>query len=319
MTGEIFNPETDRIVSVTLDPNTITSVDPDEVHERRIAIYDLLENNAFFPARVAATGPFALHLSITGNYVVFDVRHRESFEPISAHYLSLSAFKGLIRDYFRVRESYYEAIKSASTNKIEAVDMGRRGLHNQAAELLKQRLGNKLEMDMGTARRLFTLICAIQPYAIRVNEQDSQLPTILFVCSMNSVRSPMAAALARYLFPGKLIARSAGARSGRADSFVHTAMEELGIDMSVHTPHTMDELVATRFELVVTLSDEARQAVLERPLDAAGTEHWATEDPTLVQGSRAVRLAAYQQLRDGLKKRIGERLASVVSRGSQPV
>ncbi len=318
MNGVIFNPETDRIVSITLDPNTIISLDPDEVHERRIAIYDLLENNAFFPARVTAIGPFALHISIMGNYMVFDVRHRESFEPIAAHYMSLSPFRGLIRDYFRVRESYYEAIKSASTYQIEAVDMGRRGLHNEAAELLKQRLTNKLEMDMETARRLFTLICAIQPYATRIDERDSQLPTILFVCSMNSVRSPMAAALARYLFPGKLIARSAGAHSGKADNFVHAAMEELGIDMSVHTPHTMDELVATRFDLVITLSEEARKAVENRALDTAELEHWTIEDPTLIEGSHAVRLAAYQQLRDGLKKRIGERLAALVSKGSQP-
>jgi uncharacterized protein (UPF0262 family)/protein-tyrosine-phosphatase len=318
MTDLDFNKETDHITSVTLDPNTIISIDPDEVHERRIAIFDLLEENAFKPARVKATGPFALHISIVGNYVVFDVRHPESFEPIAAHYLSLSPFRGLIRDYFRVRDSYYEAIRSASTLHIEAVDMGRRGLHNDAAEVLRQRLTNKLNMDMNTARRLFTLLCAIQPYATRIDERDSQLPTILFVCSMNSVRSPMAAALARYLFPGKLIARSAGARSGKADGFVHAAMEELGIDMSVHTPHTLSELVATKFDLVVTLSDEARQAVDRRALDAGEIEHWDTEDPTLVQGSRQARLAAYHQLRDGLKKRIGQRVQALISKGSQP-
>ncbi len=317
MSEPSFNAETDRIISITLDPNTIISIDPDEVHERRIAIYDLLEKNAFYPARVTATGPFALHLSITGNHVVFDVRHPESFEPIAAHYLSLSPFRGLIRDYFRVRDSYYEAIKSASTMHIEAVDMGRRGLHNDAAELLRHRLTNKLVMDMNTARRLFTLLCAIQPYAARIDEHHSQLPTVLFVCSMNSVRSPMAAALSRYLFPNRLIARSAGARSGKADGFVHAAMEELGIDMSVHTPHTMDELVATRFDLVVTLSEEAREAVAHRPLDAKKTEHWQTDDPTLVEGSRDVKLAAYHQLRDGLKRRIGERMQSIVSGGSQ--
>lgn len=319
MAEPVFNSDTDRIVSITLDPNTITSIDPDEVHERRIAIFDLLEENAFLPARVNATGPFALHLSIIGNYVVFDVRHPESFEPIAAHYLSLSPFRGLIRDYFRVRDSYYEAIKSASTLHIEAVDMGRRGLHNDAAEVLRQRLTNKLTMDMNTARRLFTLLCAIQPYAARINERDSQLPIVLFVCSMNSVRSPMAAALARHLFPGKLIARSAGARSGKADGFVHAAMEELGVDMSVHTPHTLHELVATKFDLVITLSKEAKEAVDKRGLDARLVEHWDTEDPTLVEGSRELKLAAYHQLRDGLKKRIGERMQHWISHGSQTI
>lgn len=311
MSEQKFDAKTDHITAVTLDPGTIISLNPDEAHERRVAIFDLLEENAFFPARVTAKGPFALHMSIIGNSVVFDIRHPQSFEPIAAHYLSLTPFRELIRDYFRVRESYYEAIKSASPYQIEAVDMGRRGLHNDAAELLRQRLDNKLEMDMGTARRLFTLLCAVQPYADRQDEQNAQLPTILFVCSMNSVRSPIAAALARFMFPGKVISRSAGARSGKADGFVYAAMEELGIDMSVHTPHTMDELVATKFDLVITLSDEARQAVEKRKLDATKIEHWETEDPTLIEGSRDAKLAAYHQLRDGLKKRIFERLEPV--------
>src|SRR5690606_2119395 len=217
--------ETDRIVTVTLDPSTITSTDPDEVHEWRVATYDLIESNRFYPARVAARGPYALHLSIVGNHIVLDVRDPETFSPIAAHYLSLTPFRGLIRDYFRIRESYYDAIRSASTYQIEAVDMGRRGLHNQAAELLIERLRNKLVMDLETARRLFTLVCAVQPYAARVSERDSELPTILFVCAMNSVRSPIAAALARKHFPGRLVARSAGVRSGKADHFVHQVME----------------------------------------------------------------------------------------------
>lgn len=313
MSEREFNKEQDHIISVTLDPGTIISLNPDEAHERRVAIYDLVEENTFFPARVKAEGPYALHMSIIGNSVVFDVRHPQNFKPIAAHYLSLTPFRGLIRDYFRVRDSYYEAIKSGSTYQIEAVDMGRRGLHNDAAQLLRDRLGNKLEMDMDTARRLFTLLCAIQPYATRIDERDSQLPTILFVCSMNSVRSPIAAALARYVFPGKLISRSAGARSGKADGFVHAAMEELGIDMSVHTPHTMDELVATKFDLVITLSEEARVAVAKRNLDAKEVEHWETEDPTLVEGSRALCLAGYHELRDSLKKRILTRLPPILS------
>lgn len=319
LTDPDLNPATDKIVSVTLDPNTITSSDPDEVHEWRNAIFDLVEENAFRPARVKTNGPFALHISIMGNYIVFDVRNPENFEPIAAHYLSLTPFRDLIRDYFRIRESYYEAIKTASTYQIEAVDMGRRGLHNDAADLLRFRLDNKLEMDANTARRLFTLICAIQPYAARIDERDSGLPTVLFVCSMNSVRSPMAAALARHQFPGKLISRSVGSRSGIADGMVHQAMAPLGIDMSVHTPHTMDELVATHFDLVVTLSDEARAAVAERDLHADEIEHWDTEDPTLVEGNRDTRLAAYVQLRDGLMRRIGERLEPLVLKGSHRI
>src|SRR5690606_18998238 len=97
---------TDRLVTVTLDPNTITSINPDEVHEWRVAIYDLLEDNSFRPTRVTATGPFALHMSIIGNSIVLDVRHPETFQPIAAHYLSLTPFRRLIRDYFRIRDAY---------------------------------------------------------------------------------------------------------------------------------------------------------------------------------------------------------------------
>jgi uncharacterized protein (UPF0262 family)/protein-tyrosine-phosphatase len=312
-----FDPETDRIVTVTLDPSTITSINPDEVHEWRIAIYDLLEENKFAPARVKSIGPYALHVSIVGNYIVLDVRNPETFQPIAAHYLSLTPFRRLIRDYFRIRDSYYEAIKSASSFQIEAVDMGRRAMHDEAAELLRTRLDNKLEMDLNTARRLFTLICAVQPYASRIDERVSELPTALFVCSMNSVRSPIAAALARKLFPGRLIARSAGVESGKVDGFVHEVMEEIGIDMSIHTPHTMDELVANHFDLVVTLSADAPEAVERRGLEMGSIEHWPVDDPTTVEGNREAVLSAYRTLRDTLQKQVRERLAPLVAGGSQ--
>lgn len=309
----------DRLVTVTLDPNTITSIDPDEVHEWRIAIYDLLEDNAFRPARVQAEGPFALHVSIVGNYILLDVRDPETFKPIAAHYLSLTPFRRLIRDYFRIRDAYYEAIRSAQPFQIETVDMARRGMHNEAAELLRARLENKLIIDLNTARRLFTLICAVQPYASRIDEATSQLPSVLFVCSMNSVRSPMAAALARQAFPGRLIARSVGVNGGKADSFVHEVMEEVGIDMSVHTPHILDELVANHFDLVVTLSDDAPEAVAKKGLEAGAVEHWQVADPSLTEGSREAMLGAYRALRDSLGRRVRERLEPLVAHAAQVV
>ena len=308
---------TDRIETVTLDPLTITTIDPDVAHEWRVAIYDLVEKNRLYPARVSVPGPYALHLSIIGNYILLDIRNPESFTPIAAHYLSLSPFRGLIRDYFRIRESYFEAIRSAQPNQIEAVDMGRRGLHNEAADLLRTRLTGKLEMDHETARYLFTLICAVQPYASRVDERESGLPTVLFVCSMNSVRSPIAAALTRKIFPGRLIARSAGVRSGQADGFVHEVMQEIGVDMSVHTPHTLDELAATRFDLVITLSDDAQQTVDKRKMEVGRREHWSTADPTIVEGSRKTCLAAYRDLRTTLEEKITSGLESLVTGGSQ--
>ena len=317
LTPRDFDAETDKVIAVTLDPNPISSVNPDEVHEWRIAIHDLVESNKFAPARVSAKGPYALHVSIVGNYIVLDVRHPETYEPIAAHYLSLTPFRRLIRDYFRIRDSYYEAIKTSSPFQIEAVDMARRGLHDEAAELLRARLANKVILDLNTARRLFTLTCAVQPYASRIDERDSDLPTVLFVCSMNSVRSPIAAALARKFYPGRLIARSAGVRSGKADSFVHEVMEEIGIDMSVHTPHTMDELAANRFDLVVTLSSDAREAVAARHLETGAEEHWPTADPTTVEGNREAVVSAYRTLRDSLQQQVRARLEPLVAGGSQ--
>src|SRR5690606_15017693 len=145
-------------------------------------------------------------------------------------------------------------------------------------------------------------------YAARITEQESELPTVLFVCSMNSVRSPMAAALARKLYPGQLIARSAGVRSGKVDHFVHEIMAEIGIDMSVHTPHTMDELMASHFDLIVTLAPDAADAVARRGLEATTFEHWPMPDPTEVEGSRSERLSAYRALRAMLEERLRERL-----------
>ena len=114
-----------------------------------------------------------------------------------------------------------------------------------------------------------------------------------------------------------LLARSAGARSGKADAMVQSVMEPLGIDMSVHTPHTMDELVRTHFDLVITLSDEAENAVADRDLDADAVEHWQVEDPTELEGNRDTRLAAYAGLRDHLSRLIRQRMDALIANGSQ--
>jgi uncharacterized protein (UPF0262 family)/protein-tyrosine-phosphatase len=309
----------DRISTVTLDPYTITSITPDAEHEWRLAIDELVEDNRFRPARSGTEGPYALHLSIMGNYISLDIRTADSFEPIAAHFLSLSPFSGLIRDYFRIRDAYFAAVRSGSTFQIEAVDMGRRGLHNEAADLLISRLKGKIDMDHETARRVFTLICAVQPYAARIDPRDQTLPLVLFVCSMNSVRSPMAAALARQAFPSEVIARSAGVRNGVIDGFVHQVMDEKGVDMSAHTPHTLDELASLHFDLVVPLSDEAAEAVAARKIQASSIERWEVPDPSQSDGSRDQRLAAYREVRDLLERRVRDRLSPLVAGGSQSV
>ncbi len=313
---QVFGAE-ERIATVTLDPYTITSITPDAEPEWRIAINELTDENHFRPVRSGVKGPFALHLSIMGNYIMIDIRTADSFEPITAHYLSLSPFSGLIRDYFRIRDAYFAAVKSGSTFKIEAVDMGRRGLHNEAADMLIARLKGKVEMDHETARRLFTLICSVQPYAARIDPRDATLPLVLFICSMNAVRSPMAAALARRAFPEGVIARSAGVRNGVIDGFVHQVMDEIGIDMSAYTPHSLDELASLHFDLVVPLSDEAADEVAARKIDAAAIERWEVPDPSHQGGSREQRLSAYRELRDLLDRKVRDRLSPLTAGGSQ--
>ena len=150
-----------RIVDLTLDEKIVVRRGPDVEHERKVAIYDLLEENTFQPAG-AQPGPYDLHLSIEENRLVFDVRLATATdETYGKIMLSLTPFRKLIKDYFLICESYYDAIKTAAPAQIEAIDMGRRGLHNEGSELLKDRLQGKIEMDFDTSRRLFTLICVL--------------------------------------------------------------------------------------------------------------------------------------------------------------
>jgi uncharacterized protein (UPF0262 family) len=149
-----------RLVGVTLDEESIGRSNPDIEHERKVAIYDLIEQNFFAPDEHEEEGPFALHLSITGNRLVFDVR-REDGTPVVAHLFSLSPLRRIVKDYFLICDSYYQAIRTATPDKIEAIDMGRRGVHNEGSRILIERLKGKVKVDIDTARRLFTLISVL--------------------------------------------------------------------------------------------------------------------------------------------------------------
>lgn len=149
----------DRLARVVLDEASIGRGSPDQEHERAIAIWDIVEANHFaVPGR--EDGPYALKLGLVENKLAFEIQS-ESGEPVMTHLLSLTPFRRVIRDYRTVCESYYEAIRTASPQKIESIDMGRRGLHNEAAELLVERLQGKVDIDFDTARRIFTLIFAL--------------------------------------------------------------------------------------------------------------------------------------------------------------
>lgn len=152
-------PPTSRIARVTLDERSVVRRNPQIEHERAVAIYDLIEENSFILVD-GPPGPYDLSLGIEDNRLVLDIGN-ESAEPVAKHILSLTPFRRIVKDYFTVCESYYEAIKRSSPSHIEAIDMGRRGLHNEGAELLRERLAGKIELDSNTARRLFTLICVL--------------------------------------------------------------------------------------------------------------------------------------------------------------
>ena len=148
-----------RLIAVTLDESSIGRGNPDQEHERAIAIYDIVEENTFgVPDH--DNGPYTLHLAIVEKKLAFEVKAADGSGCLT-HYLSLTPLKRVIKDYEFICDSYYKAIRSASPAQIEAIDMGRRGLHNEASELLVQRLEGKVEIDFDTARRLFTLIYAL--------------------------------------------------------------------------------------------------------------------------------------------------------------
>ena len=149
----------DRLVSIDLDEGSLAPLSPEQEDERRVAIVDLLKGNVFKPDG-APGGPYSLKLSVVESRLAMDLS-RPDFERRLI--LSLTPLRGLIKDYFMLCDSYHDAIRSGKTSgQIEALDMGRRGVHNEGAGLLRERLAGKVELDEDTARRLFTLICALR-------------------------------------------------------------------------------------------------------------------------------------------------------------
>ena len=152
-----------RIIKVELDEATILRRNADIEQERRVAIFDLIEDNVFKPLRDFGdgyAGPYHLKISVAEGRLILDMRRSDdsAFETLI---LSLGRFRRIVKDYFAICDSYYQAIRKASASEIETIDMARRGVHNQGAELLMERLDGKIEVDFATARRLFTLICVL--------------------------------------------------------------------------------------------------------------------------------------------------------------
>ena len=152
-----------RIIDVQLDDRTILWRSADVEQERRIAIFDLIEANHFAPQRQhpdGYAGPYRIHLSVEEGRLVIGIK-REDDSPLETLILAMGRFRRPIRDYFAICDSYYQAIRASTPQQIETVDMARRGVHNEAAELLRERLDGKIDVDFDTARRLFTLICVL--------------------------------------------------------------------------------------------------------------------------------------------------------------
>ena len=148
-----------HIAQITLDEHTVVRRDRNIEHERQVAISDLLAENRFAPVS-AIKGPFHLHLSVAENRLLLDIRDTKD-QPLEQVVLPLLPFRKLVKDYFMICGSYYSAVREASPAKIEAIDVGRRGLHNEGSEKLAERLADRVAMDDNTARRLFTLLCVL--------------------------------------------------------------------------------------------------------------------------------------------------------------
>ncbi len=149
-----------RIVDIALDETSVVRWNPEIDHERKVAIFDLLEQNHFAPVG-DFRGPYAVRLSIEENRLVFEIRAAPEDRPLGKVLLPTAGLRRVIKDYFKVCESYFEAIRTAPPSRIEALDMGRRGLHDEGSDMLRERLKDKIDIDFDTSRRLFTLICVL--------------------------------------------------------------------------------------------------------------------------------------------------------------
>jgi uncharacterized protein (UPF0262 family) len=151
--------ERNKLLDVTLDENSLAPASANAEHERRIALFDLKEANSF-EVSGDDCGPYRLLLSLNEGRLALDVS-TEHGDRVALCHVAMSSLRKLIKDYTLICDSYHNAIRTASPSQIEAIDMGRRGLHNEAAEVLSEALGEKIKVDIETARRLFTLVCAL--------------------------------------------------------------------------------------------------------------------------------------------------------------
>jgi protein-tyrosine-phosphatase len=238
---------------------------------------------------------------------MLDIRSYDG-KPVIILGLSLTPFRRVIRDYSIVCESYYAATQSQSLTQVEAIDMGRRAVHNEGAELLIQRLAGKVEIDQDTARRLFTLIYVLHT-AGSTAMQAAPTPRVLFVCTRNAVRSPMAEALLAKRRGDSARVRSAGIAGDPIDPLAAAVMAEIEIDVAHHQSAALADRALADFDVVISLSGEAA-AAFDPPPTGLIVEHWDIDDPTGAEGNRDTRLMGYRAVRDALDQRIAARFSA---------
>jgi protein-tyrosine-phosphatase len=238
---------------------------------------------------------------------MLDIRAHDG-KPVIIFGLSLTPFRRVIRDYSIVCESYYAAMQSQSLTQVEAIDMGRRAVHNEGADLLIERLQGKVEIDRDTARRLFTLI-----YVLRTAGSSTMpaapLPRVLFICTRNAVRSPMAEGLLALRRGDTGRVSSAGLFGDPVDPLAVAAMAEIGVDLNQHHSHMLADVALGDVDLVISLSSDAARA-FDPPPTGVIVEHWDVDDPTESEGNRDARLEAYRQVRIALERRIAARFSA---------
>ena len=152
-------PSPDRLIEIKLDPKSLGRASANVEHEREVAIFDILDGNSF-ALEGQQSGPYKLHLSLSDDRLQLAVNN-EADVSVATHQVPLTPLKRIMKDYFLVCESYYEAVRSAPPNKIQAIDVNRRSLHDEGSKVLVEKLQGKITLDNDTARRLFTLVCAL--------------------------------------------------------------------------------------------------------------------------------------------------------------
>ena len=300
--------DTERISAIHFDTRSLETRNSEIEHERAVAVYDLLVQNHFAPVGYTG-GPYDVHLGVAENRLILDIRRADG-TPVTIFGLSLTPFRRVVRDYSIVCESYYAAMRTQSLTQVEAIDMGRRAVHNEGADLLMQRLDGKVDIDQDTARRLFTLIYVLQTVgSTSTLPAAPAVPRVLFVCTRNAVRSPMAEALLSRRRGHSARVGSAGIVGDAIDPMAAAVMQELGVDLSAHRSRSLSELSLGDYDLVISLSSEAA-AAFDPPPTGITVEHWDIEDPTIAEGNRDTRLEAYRRVRQALEQRIGQRFSA---------